>query len=117
VEQDPEKVEVKRVRRGGEENRGFNFAARLNNAIAPLAGGLIIDLLDIATFGPFGLYVGLIIGFAAGWWVSSVYHLEKKTKIICSLLAGIYCMFPGTAFFPLATIISVAGGFFRTPRK
>jgi len=117
MEPDPEKVEVKRVNSSSLNKRPPSVFARLNNAIAPLAGGILIDTLDIATFGPIGLYIGLFVGFAAGWWITSVYRFGKKTKLIWSLLAGIYCMIPGTAFFPLATIISVMGRFGQTPKQ
>jgi hypothetical protein len=117
MEPDPEKVEVKRANSSHANDRPPSIFARLNNAIAPLAGGILIDTLDIATFGPVGLYFGLFIGFAAGWWITSVYRFEKKTKLIWSLLAGIYCMTPGTAFFPLATVISVIGRFSQTPKQ
>lgn len=117
MEQDPEKVEVKRVNNSAPNNRPMSILSRLNNAIAPFAGGMLLDTLDVATFGPFGLYFGLIIGFAAGWWISSVYGFRKQTKLIWSLLAGIYCMVPGTEFFPLATIIAIIGRFCQTPQK
>ncbi len=117
MEQEPEKVEVKRVTNPDQNSPAPSFLSRLNNAIAPLAGGLLLDSLDIATFGPVGLYLGLFIGFTAGWWISSVYGFQNKTKIIWSLLAGIYCMMPSTEFFPIATTISVIGRFCQTPKK
>lgn len=118
MKQAPEKVEVKRVNNSDQHNHPCpSILSRLNHAIAPFAGGILLDTLDVATFGPFGLYFGLIIGFAAGWWISSVYGFRKQTKIIFSLLAGIYCMVPGTEFFPLATIIAVIGRFCQTPQK
>ncbi len=118
MEQVPEKVEVKRVNNSDQHNRPCpSILSRLNNAIAPFAGGILIDALNIAAFGPIGLYFGLIIGFTAGWWICSVYCFQKKTKILWSLLAGIYCMAPGTEFFPFATAISVIGRFYQARKK
>ena len=117
MEQEPEKVEVKRANNSHANDRPPSFLSRLNNAIAPLAGGLLLDSLDITTFGPVGLYIGLFVGFATGWWISSVYGFGTKTKLIWSLLAGIYCMMPSTEFFPIATTISVIGRFCQTPKK
>lgn len=80
-------------------------AARLNRAFGPVVAGLIIDLVDLATFGPLGLVLGLPIGGAAGYWMGRALGLPPKTSLLCALVAGIYCTIPGTEFLPIATLV------------
>ena len=80
-------------------------AARLNRAFGPVVAGLIIDLVDLATFGPIGLVLGLPIGGAAGYWMGRTLGLGKKPSLLCALAAGIYCTIPGTEFLPIATLV------------
>ena len=80
-------------------------AARLNRAFGPVVAGLVIDLVDLATFGPIGLVLGLPIGGAAGYWMGRSLGLPPKTSLLCALAAGIYCTIPGTEFLPIATLV------------
>jgi len=115
VAEEPEKVEVKQVRRQPpQKSQQSTLYKRLYNAIFPVIGGLILDLTDLATFGPIGLYFGFLLGAAIGWLVGSIYGFSTRTRLFWTILAGIYCMVPGTAFFPLATIISAAARFDKT---
>lgn len=82
-----------------------NTAARLNKAFGPVAAGLVIDMLDVATFGPIGLFVGLPLGALMGYWMGQSLGLEPKARGWCALAAGIYCMVPATEFLPLATLL------------
>ena len=78
---------------------------RLHRAFGPLAGGVLLDLIDLSTFGPYGLG-GFVIGALVGWWICSIYNLAPYTRLSIALLAGAYCLFPLTEFLPLATLIS-----------
>ena len=78
---------------------------RLNRAFGPVVAGLIIDFVDLATFGPIGTYLGLPIGGFAGYWMGRALGLERKPSLLCALLAGVYCMIPGTEMIPVATIV------------
>ncbi len=78
---------------------------RLQKTIGPVVAGLILDFVDLATFGPIGLYAGMILGGGIAWYICSLYDLPWKTRIIWSLIAGIYCTLPFTEFIPLATIL------------
>ena len=78
---------------------------RLYRAFGPLAGGLILDMVDLATFGPLGI-AGFFIGGLIGWWISSIYGFSRKVRLAWALLAGFYCLVPFTEFVPVATIIS-----------
>ena len=80
-------------------------AQRLNRAFGPVVAGLVIDLVDLATFGPIGLFLGLPIGAFAGYWMGRALGLERKPSLLCALAAGIYCTIPGTEMLPLATLV------------
>jgi len=85
-------------------------AKRLNRAFGPVIAGVIIDAIDIATFGPLGLYLGLPIGGFAGYWMGRTLGLSRKASLWCALSAGVYMTIPLTEFLPLATI---AGAYAR----
>lgn len=84
---------------------------RLHRAVGPVAGGLILDFVDLATFGPFSIILGPFVGFAVGWWISSIYNFSKPAKVFWSTLAAVYCAIPFTGIVPLATIISAISRF------
>ncbi len=44
-----------------------SWFSRLHSACGPLAAGMVLDGLDLVTFGPLGLYLGPVIGLLAGW--------------------------------------------------
>ena len=80
-------------------------AQRMNRAFGPVVAGLVIDFVDLATFGPIGTYLGLPIGAFAGYWMGRALGLDRKPSLLCALLAGIYCMIPGTEMIPVATVV------------
>jgi len=107
-----EKVEVKRIEKRQEQRPvSKGLYERLYNALLLIAGGLILDFADFVTLGPIGLYVGMIVGCTVGWLISRIYNFSKTGRIICSILAGIYCTIPGTFFLPLATFIAAISCF------
>ena len=91
-------------------------AARLNRAFGPVVAGLIIDFVDLATFGPIGLVLGLPIGAFAGYWMGRALGLSKKPSLLCALAAGIYCTIPGTEMIPLATLVGAAARYHESGR-
>ncbi len=93
----------------------FGWTSRLYRALGPIAGGLVLDFVDLATLGPIGLFLGPFLGFAAAMWICSIYRFSLRTKIWLSLLAGLYCMVPMTEPFPLATITMAFCRFFEGP--
>lgn len=95
-----------------EEKQDKPLIDRLHTAFGPLAGALILDLVDLATIGPLGIG-GFFIGGAVGWWILSVYDISRNTRLILALLAGIYCMVPITEFIPVATLISALARFLK----
>ncbi|MCA9511218.1 MAG: hypothetical protein KC560_10985 [Myxococcales bacterium] len=91
---------------GGGRWRGR--AGRLADAASPALAGLLVDATDLATFGPLGLAIGGLAGALVGWQVAPRLGLAER-RWLPSLLAGVYCMAPGTSFVPLATLLAVAG--------
>lgn len=82
-----------------------SFFRRLNYAIGPVVAGMIIDTVDLITFGPVGLFLGLPLGAAAGFWLAHCLGLDKKMAALCALVAGIYCTIPYTELLPLGTLV------------
>jgi hypothetical protein len=74
-------------------------------AFGPVVAGMIIDVIDFATFGPLGLMFGLVFGGGVAWYICSLYGLTFKQKLAWSLAAGIYCTIPGTEFIPVGTMV------------
>jgi hypothetical protein len=84
---------------------------RLENAFGPIAAGLIIDTIDIATFGPIGFMIGPFIGGIATFWICSIYGMPVWQRLFWALSAGVYCAFPKTEFIPMATMIGACARF------
>lgn len=84
---------------------------RLERAFGPVLGGLLIDFIDLATFGPVGVFFGMIIGGAAAYWVCSIYRMPIRQRIIWAIAAGVYCTIPFTEALPLATLIGAYARF------
>ena len=61
---------------------------RLNRAFGPVVAGLIIDFVDLATFGPIGQYLGLPIGAFAGYFAGFALILRHLRRIVYSLRIG-----------------------------
>lgn len=91
--------------------------ARLNRAFGPVVAGLIIDLVDLATFGPLGLVLGLPIGAFAGYWMGRALGLAPKPSLLCALAAGIYCTLPGTEMLPIATVVGACARYYESAPK
>lgn len=80
----------------------------------PLLGGMLLDVVDLATFGPAGLYGGFILGGAAGWWLGHRYGLGGRHRVTLALAAAAYSATPATEALPLGTLI---GGLVQVVRK
>jgi uncharacterized protein YqgC (DUF456 family) len=87
---------------------------RLHNAFGPIVGGLILDFVDLATFGPVGLILGPFLGGVVGWWIASIYKFSMVGRLVTVVLSAIYCTLPFTAVVPLGTIISATARFLRS---
>ncbi|MBN1269449.1 MAG: hypothetical protein JXB04_07675 [Kiritimatiellae bacterium] len=78
--------------------------------------GILLDLVDFATFGPAGLVLGLPLGALTGWILSGMLGWPLKHRWVGALLAGLYCTMPGTSFIPLGTLCGALSRFFEFPR-
>ena len=94
-----------------------DFVIRLNRSLGPVAVGLILDFLDVATLGPIGLFGGVIVGAAAGWWLGSLHGLSTNGRIVLATLAGVYLTIPFTEPLPIATVVGAAARFWRSGKK
>ena len=89
---------------------------RLRRALGPVAAGMILDFVDLATFGPLGLYGGLVVGGVTGWWLGGLEGLTGRGRVVLSALSGVYMMIPLTEPLPIATGVGAVARFLRAPR-
>lgn len=66
---------------------------------------MIIDFVDLATFGPVGLALGLPIGGLAGYWMGRTLGLSTRASWGCAAAAAVYCTIPFTELLPLGTMV------------
>ena len=74
-----------------------SLLVRLHRALGPIAGGLILDFVDLVTFGPLGLLGGFMLGGVAAWWITSIYRLSPIKRVIFVVLAMFYTAAPLTS--------------------
>ena len=75
--------------------------------LSPVLAGVLLDLLDFATFGPIGLWAGAVVGGLAGYLLARAMGFARRWPAAV-VVAGAYCMLPFTAFVPLATAAGLA---------
>jgi|FLOH01.1.fsa_nt_gi hypothetical protein len=92
-----------------------NTLLKFYRMLGPLGGGILLDTLDLATFGPFGIYFGWFIGLIVGWWMASIYQFGTVGKFVFASLAAIYLTLPMTEFVPIATLVSAISRFRGAP--
>ena len=95
------------------EMRGF--LQRLYYALGPLGAGIILDVLDLATFGPIGIIVGALVGGYAGWILGECEGFDRNMRISFAICAAAYMTLPFTEPIPLATILILTARFFAGP--
>lgn len=89
---------------------------RLYVALGPIAGCLVLDLVDFVTLGPIGLVIGIPVGAAVGWWLGSLYGLERTGRITVAVLSAVYCTIPFTELLPIATLSGAVARFHHAGR-
>ena len=72
----------------------------------PYAAAALLDAIDLATFGPLGLWVGFVLGALAGWFLAEHLGFMPRNRWMGAALGGLYCMLPGTSVLPLATVVT-----------
>lgn len=95
------------------EVRGF--LERLSYALGPLGAGIILDALDLATFGPIGIVLGVMVGGYAGWILGESEGLDRSLRIAFAIAAAAYMTIPFTEPLPAATILVLTARFFAGP--
>ncbi len=88
---------------------------RLKQAFRPIIPGLILDLVDFITFGPLGVYLGIIVGCPLGYWICAKSHLSFLKRLLGAVLAGVYCTLPFTGWLPAAALLGFYTRFWETP--
>jgi hypothetical protein len=88
----------------------------LEQAVGPVVGGLIIDSIDLFSFGPLGLLGGTLIGGSVAYCLAGLNDLPVWQRTLLAIVAGIYCAIPFTNFIPAATIVGVLLHFFQSRR-
>ncbi len=83
----------------------------IKRLFGPMLAGLVIDALDLITFGAIGVYTGMILGGAVGYWLAPTLGFPPRGRWLCAIMTGVYCTLPLTGFIPAATI---AAGVSRT---
>jgi hypothetical protein len=106
---EPQSTERKQIA----ELRGF--IQRLYYALGPLAAGIILDVLDLATFGPIGIVIGALVGGYAGWILGECEGFDHSIRIAFAICAAAYMTIPFTEPFPAATILIFTARFFAGP--
>lgn len=89
--------------------------ASRKTVLNPVLAGLLLDLLDFATYGPIGLWAGAVVGGLAGYLLARAMGFARGWPSAV-LVAGAYCMLPFTAFVPLATAAGLALDLFQRSR-
>lgn len=74
---------------------------------SPLRAGLLLDALDLLTFGPLGLRGGLLLGAVAAFLLLSKVGVPLRVRVPLAVAAGLYCAIPGTELLPLGTLLSL----------
>ena len=91
------------------------FCRRLSYALGPVGVGMVLDLLDLMTFGPIGIFAGGIVGFVAGWCLSQFESMDPSLRIAVAICSAVYMTLPFTAAIPAATMLILLIRYFRGP--
>jgi hypothetical protein len=94
-----------------------SFLRRIYYALGPLAAGIMIDVLDLATFGTVGLMIGALVGGYAGWVIGEFEGLSRDNRLALACCAAIYMMIPMTEPVPIATAFTLLARFLKGPRE
>ena len=91
------------------------FLHRLCFALGPLGAGIVLDLLDLATFGPIGIFAGTLVGGCAGWILGGFEAFDRSLRIAFAICAAAYMTIPFTEMIPVATMLVLVARFFQGP--
>ncbi len=90
------------------DDRSTNTGFRSVSMWAPVLAAILLDIADVLSFGPQGLFIGTIAGSALGWRIAAASGFSSKGRLVCAALAAIYCIMPFTEILPVATMLTTA---------
>ena len=76
---------------------------------APLFGAMLLDLADLFSLGPQAVPLAILVAAPLGWGIAAALGFKRNGRLVCSLVAGIYCLLPGMELIPAATLTSLLG--------
>lgn len=79
--------------------------------LVPYLAAALLDAVDLATFGPLGLWLGFLLGSLAGWFLAESLGFKPQNRWMGAALGGVYCMLPGTSVLPVATFVTAVRQF------
>lgn len=85
--------------------RGASAPRPKRGWLPPVVAGMILDGVDFATMGPFGLSGGFLLGGLAAAWAARETGFRGRTVWWAALGGAIYAATPATEFLPLGTLI------------
>jgi len=97
-----------------DEARTRETASKLKRSMGPVLAGIIIDAVDFTMILP---TLGLVVGAPVGYWLARRLGFSLQQSLIAGVACGVYCMFPPTNFFPLATILGALAPVFIPDRN
>lgn len=87
---------------------GSSSGARVAEATAPgginpIIAGLVIDIINMFTYG----FLGFIAGAAVGYWAANSNRAPTVVSLLIGVATGWYCGLPLPWSIPLATLVGV----------
>ncbi len=103
-----------------EEPRGEHLedtVRRFERTVGPVLGGVVIDSIDLFTFGPLGVLGGSLVGGSVAYYIASVEELPVWQRTLLGIAAALYCAYPSANFIPAATLVGAVLKFVQEGRK
>ncbi len=104
-EQDPDPIEPEVIPPDGQDPEGSHTAGAAVKDLPNWIAALLIDAVDLATWGAIGIRTGWIVGAISALAIGTAAGWPWRKRLLIALLAALYCTVPGTSFIPLATIL------------
>jgi len=71
--------------------------------VNPIIAGVLIDIVNVFTFG----LIGFVAGGAIGYWAARSNRMPLHLSLLIALAIGWYCGLPLPRTTPLATLVGV----------
>jgi hypothetical protein len=107
----------KKARRERAEKRAIAEAkAAKRHGLWPVLGGVIIDVVDVATIGGLGIVGGMLVGSFVSYAVFRQQGVSRFKSLALGAVGGVYCAIPFTEALPLATLLTLISGLVTGPK-